>query len=326
MYKCNFCGFSSDSLESFEEDTQFRKGYWCPCCDGFTYFQQQEHHFKLVLEQKGIVNKTQMSKGKVAHRSSIKCQISPLRWPGGKSKVISDILDMCVSAQMEHFVEPFAGGASVGLALLAAGIIKELYLNDKDYGIYALFQVIKDKPDELIHLVNNFEPTQEAYKQAQYIVKSKYAGCDLLAAAWNLLVTNRLSFSGIVKANCMRDPAARWNPDTLKKRIITIHSFGEHIHVSNTDACEYIEKMYWLPNTTLFIDPPYFEKGKQLYTEYYTEADHSRLATLLDNLYKGMPGADIILTYDDSEYIRKLYEFPNVEFLERNYSIANHAV
>lgn len=84
-----------------------------------------------------------------------------------------------------------------------------------------------------------------------------------------------------------------------------------------------IEEMYWQQYTTLFVDPPYFGKGKQLYKHYYKVQDHDNLAFLLDEFYKGMPGADIIVTYDISQYIRSIYQYPDELILSRRYSIAN---
>lgn len=81
--------------------------------------------------------------------------------------------------------------------------------------------------------------------------------------------------------------------------------------------------MYWKDNATMFIDPPYYIKGKSLYHCYYQEEDHKKLAWLLDDLYKGMPGADMIISYDYAEFIKNLYFYPTVSELNRKYSIAN---
>ena len=318
MYRCEFCGYASELLDDFEEDFLFHKGFWCPCCDGFTYFDKKNDHqnYRLIFEVK---DKTTARNQKVAFPT----QVSPLRWPGGKSKFIGPILDRCNPENMVCFVEPFAGGASVGLSLLLAGKIKEFYLNDLDFGIYALFQCIKDFPWMLIDKISMFEPCKKAFLQAQATLKNGYDNLDIIDAAWNLLIVNRLAFSGIPKANCMSNLSSRWNKNTLIKRILQIHGHSEHLHVSCTDACELIEEMYWRPNTTIFIDPPYKGKGKDLYMKYYENNDHNNLAFLLDELYKGMPGADMLLTYDNSDYIRQLYQYPEMEEIGRIYSIAN---
>lgn len=318
MYICSFCGFRSESLDDFDEDFKLHKGFWCPACDGFTYFKnlQEERTFKLILESK-------TTSGEKLKNVPFPTQVSLLRWPGGKSKFVGQLLSCCNPDKMENFVEPFAGGASVGLSLLLAGKVKELFLNDLDFGVYSLFQLTKDMPDILIDRIKRFVPTKEVYYQARQRVNDNYMGLDMVDAAWNLLVVNRLAFSGIPKANCMSEPAARWSAHTLIKRIERIHRVSEHIHVSCVDACELIEEMYWCPDTTIFIDPPYKIKGKDLYVNYYIDENHYKLACLLDELYKGMPGADMLITYDDCEFIKGIYEFPEVMTVNRRYCIAN---
>lgn len=319
MYTCKFCGYSSTDLEDFEPDGKFQKGFWCPYCDGFTYFEKQtdKHNFALLLENPS------KSTAIAYKKPDFPTQVSPLRYPGGKSKFVSPILSKCNAKNMVNFVEPFAGGASVGLSLLLAGKIQNLYLNDVDFGVYSLFFTIKHFPQILAERIKTFTPTEKAFRRAKMKATVGFKGLDTTDAAWNMLVVNRLAFSGIAKANCMSNPAARWNPDKLCDKIMNIHSHADKIHVSNIDACEFIEEMYWKPTTTIFVDPPYYVKGKALYNNYYTHEDHLNLSVLLDELYKGMPGADMIVTYDYCKEIEDMYYYPTVETVGRKYSIAN---
>lgn len=319
MYTCSFCGYHSDILTDFEEDFTLHLGYWCPYCDGFTYFKSSNtnHSFKLLLEDNCG---TEANKVKV----DFPVYVSPLRYPGGKSKLVGQILSKCNALHMENFVEPFAGGASVGLSLLLSNKISQLYLNDLDFGVYALFQCIKDVPWVLIERVKSFTPSHEAFIHAQRFLKNDYDNLDIVDAAWYLLIVNRLAFSGIAKANCLSNPASRWNKDTLIRKIENIHAAGKRIHVSCEDACSVIENAYWKPNTTIFIDPPYVGKGHSLYLKSYKTADHYKLAFLLDELFKGMPGADILLTYDNDKLIKESYLYPETEIISRKYSISNN--
>lgn len=315
MYQCRFCGFESASIKDFEEDFTNHKGYWCPCCDGFTYYETEERSFLLYLEDKG--------KEEEYKKVPFPVHCSPLRYPGGKSRLIGTVLGACREDYIESFIEPFAGGASVGLSLLLAGRIKELYLNDADFGVYSLFCMIQEHPEVLKELISTFIPSKEAYNRCKEIVLSSYKDCTKEEAAWSLLVTNRLAFSGIPFANCMSKPEARWNAKTLCNRIDKIHRVAEHIHVSNLDAYSFIEEMYWKPRATLFIDPPYYEKGNKLYPCSYTEEDHKKLSFLLDELYKGVPGADMLVTYDLQKEISEMYAWPEKVVIGRKYSIAN---
>jgi DNA adenine methylase len=137
-----------------------------------------------------------------------------------------------------------------------------------------------------------------------------------------------LAYSGIYKANPLGGKNGsnasllqRWNPEDLCSRIVKIHAVSKWITISNIDACELIEELYWMPATTILVDPPYYKQGKNLYKCYYDENDHSRLNMLLENLYHGCPGADIILTYDNVPFIADLYVYPDTEVIGRVYTI-----
>lgn len=64
----------------------------------------------------------------------------------------------------------------------------------------------------------------------------------------------------------------------------------------------------------------YVKKGKDLYHCYYTERDHIELASLLDSLHHGTPGADILVTYDYTQWLSQLYQYPDIRKIGRFYS------
>jgi len=325
ILKCQFCG-AEGTFDDFELDFINNNGFWCPDCDGHTFFNEDDNNkrkFTLILEDK---SKRQIIKYKAPIKFNKR--LSPLRYPGGKSKLVDYLFSKMQENKSDTFIEAYSGGGSVGLALLEANVINKLILNDLEYGIYSLFCMIINSPSELIRMIENITPSYEDFYNAKEIVLGQYKNCDMLTAAWSCLVVNRLSFSGICKAgplggknNNIDKLLSRWNPIDLVKRIDRIHKIKSKITILNKDAVELIEEMYYLENTTIFIDPPYFEKGKDLYNCYYTTENHKSLATLLDTLYMGIPGADIILTYDNQAYIKELYYSPAIEKLSRVYSI-----
>lgn len=250
-------------------------------------------------------------------------RLSPLRYPGGKSKFIPYLYN-----KMDHnksiFVEPFCGGSSVGLSLLDAGVIKKLILNDLDYGVYSLFHTICNNPRLLIEKISEYVPTRKSFFQLRNLIQTDYKNCSEEDAAFALLIVNRLAFSGICKANPKGNLTERYNPEQLIKRIQKISSLRDNITVLNYMANDVILEYYWDPDITLFVDPPYYEKGKQLYNKYFTDKDHIELAYYINGLFCGYPGAaDIFLTYDNDEYIKNIYQPSTQVIVGRNYSIAN---
>lgn len=259
--------------------------------------------------------------------SGLKKRLSPLRYPGGKSKLIDYLAAEFKGDQMDTFVEAFAGGASVGLAMLEAGRTQHLVLNDTDPGIYAFWKTVCVRPESLLEKIDRRLPTISDLNSAKGMLENPSVWSSE-ALAWAQLLANRLSYSGIVKANPMggqhgteKDLLARWNPAELKKRIEAIHQMADEITISCVDAMDLIESSaYWDEKSTLFIDPPYVRVGKALYQRYFTDNDHRNLAWLLQTLYTGMPGADLVITYDDCELVRDLYPYAEQRKVGRFFS------
>lgn len=322
-YICSYCGLSSYNLEDFEEDFQNHQGFWCPDCDGFTYFdgKADKRSYMVLLE-----NKENKEATKVHPRFKLKKQVSPLRYPGGKSKVL-DLLASYLSEEKKTFVDVYCGGGSVGLSLLLSGVVEHLVMNDLDKGVYAFFHTVLTAPETLIQKIRTVVPDRELFFYYQEMVKKDYDEFPELERAFGFLVVNRLAFSGIWNANPTSNLLQRWNPKVLEKRVWNIWEKREQIILLNEDALKVIEEYYWDETCTLFIDPPYYVAwDKKLYHHCYQEEDHQRLADLLNSLVSGMPAhANILVTYDNHPFISALYQeagFANVETISRNYSIA----
>ena len=74
--------------------------------------------------------------------------LSPLRYPGGKSK-LADFIGLTIqNLNMPNctYIEPFAGGAGVALSLLLNGIVERIVINDLDKAIYSFWRALKQEP------------------------------------------------------------------------------------------------------------------------------------------------------------------------------------
>ncbi len=81
--------------------------------------------------------------------------ISPLRYPGGKSKISTFLEDIILLNNLEDctFYELYAGGAGASLNLLLSGICNKIVLNDLDYHIYAFWYCILSCTEEFLKLI-----------------------------------------------------------------------------------------------------------------------------------------------------------------------------
>jgi len=319
---CRWCG-------STEYDDTCEDGFWCADCDGFTYWDEQSDKRRLLLM---LEDKHGQPSRSIIPKTKLRKRLSPLRYPGGKSKVIDQIYSYLNYEQLDTFVELFAGGASLGLSLLDAGIIQKLVLNDLDHNVANFWQVIVEKPDRLCSLIKRTTPTMEDYVQAKKTLSDTPVilnSCSVTFAFFFLLV-NRLSYGGIATANpiCGKNGSdeallQRWNPDALIDRIQRIKSMRSQITVRNEDAISLLlNEVGWYPEkTTVFIDPPYVKAGRLLYKKTF-EGQHEDLADGVLSFYRSWPGPDLILTYDDCAYIRDLYPEATVVRLESSWSIS----
>src|ERR1035437_1070203 len=94
-------------------------------------------------------------------RTSTTRYLSPLRYPGGKGSISPFVADLIAGQRRRpnRYVEPFAGGAGVGLRLLFDEHVDEIVLNDLDLGIAAFWRAVFEHTRELAKKVRTTLPT-----------------------------------------------------------------------------------------------------------------------------------------------------------------------
>lgn len=253
---------------------------------------------------------------------------SPLRYPGGKGK-LEPFMELLIR-QTGHlggtYVEPFAGGAGIALELLEKGIVSDIVINDLDKGIYSFWRAILTETDRFINNIRNVELSIDEWNRQREIIDdcSRYS-YELGFATFYLNRTNR---SGIIKGgviggieqvgNWRMD--ARFNREALIERIVKIASRKNHIHLYNKDVNSFIQN--YLPkyqqNAFVYFDPPYFDKGKQLYLNFFSYDDHVRIERMINN----QVNCDWVITYDDVQEIADIYQNHILKRFDLNYSAA----
>lgn len=288
----------------------------CMMITGRTLFSNQ---FVLFLENKTNTNTRPLIKQKVDKR------VSPLRYPGGKSAMI-DYIALYLNEQRTTLISPFSGGASFELAMLLSGKIQKLHLNDLDRNVYAFWKEVIFNTSCFIKKVEESEVTHANIKHHKAILQ--HASINDQERAVSFFLANRMSYSGIITAGLQGGEKGsltkltdRFNWPVLKERILRIASYRHAITVTNEDAFSLIEETYWNDAATLFIDPPYIDKGDLLYQESFTEADHIALGVLLDTLYSEAEAADLLVTYDNHDFFLQNYVHADIIEINRKYSI-----
>lgn len=255
---------------------------------------------------------------------------SPLRYPGGKSKIaplIRLIIEKTGSSDITY-IEPFAGGAGVALSLLIEGVVDQVVINDYDKAIYSFWRALKEAPQELIDLIEHTPLTIDEWKHQKdiYSTQNKRYSVELGFAAFYLNRTNR---SGILSAgpiggynqtgNYGMD--ARFNRDSLIGRIQEIAKYKSQIVVYNKEIRSFISGVIpkYQANAFVYFDPPYFENGQRLYKNFFSPTDHTDIALSIIN---GV-NCPWVITYDDVPELRGIYSNYVQRRYNLNYSAAN---
>lgn len=239
---------------------------------------------------------------------------SPLRYPGGKVKLYSFFVDLISRNSLFDctYREPYAGGAGLALKLLAHGFVSRIEINDIDPAIAAFWRSVVHEPDRFCDMIYSVELSVTEWRSQRQIYASGGQG-DEFALGFAAYYLNRTSRSGIIEGSGPiggYEQKSRWgidarfNRSTQISQVMEISRFAHLITISQIDAIEFVRDRVAEDNSLIYLDPPYYVKGKNLYKNFYQHSDHAAIATLLEEHRH----ANWVLSYDHVPEIIDLYQ------------------
>lgn len=271
----------------------------------------------------GIQGKNMASTNSIRTNSN-----SPLRYPGGKScmlDLMSSVLRLN-GLDHGHYAEPYAGGCGLALGLLFGGHVADIHINDIDPSIWAFWHCVLNDTEALIEKITTTKVTTKEWWRQRTIQRSPRK-VGALNLAFSTFFLNRTNRSGVIatggmiggnnqKGNYKLD--CRYNHSDLVRRIRRIAKYKDRIHLTNVDALVFLKRCERnMPaRSLLFVDPPYYKKGRKLYTSFYAPEDHAQVARAV--VASKRPW---IVTYDDTPEIRALYRDRRQYSFDINYSL-----
>lgn len=239
---------------------------------------------------------------------------SPLRYPGGKGKLsyfIGSILEKNGLIGCDY-AEPFCGGSAVAIHLLLRGYASRVHINDLDKTIFSFWHSVIHQTDDILRMIVDHEANVETWRKAKKIIKNytEYSSVDL---GWAAFFLNRVNRSGILTGGLIggKDQNgpykmdARYNLSDLVLRIERIARSANKVVVTNRDVVSFLndfEKLE-LNKPFVYLDPPYYVKGHQLYMNFFRHDDHVRISDHLRHVGK----YPWLVTYDNAKEILDLY-------------------
>jgi len=239
---------------------------------------------------------------------------SPLRYPGGKSR-LSDFIRLVYTKNDlvgGEYVEPYAGGAGVALFLLYYESVRRIHINDIDRSIWSFWKSAVGKTEKLCNRIRERPVTPEEWHR-QKEIQNKKENASILDLGFSTFFLNRTNRSGILSAGMIGGENqsgkwkidARYNKSELIRRIRKIGRFSGRINVYNEDAVDLMKNLpESLSDKTLFyLDPPYFNESDRLYENSYDVKDHEEVAEEVKSLDQIW-----IVSYDNEPQIKDLYK------------------
>ena len=255
---------------------------------------------------------------------------SPLRYPGGKSRALKQILPL-IPMNIAEFREPFVGGGSVFFAIrsLFHSRIKTYWINDFNYDVVCFWRQARDNNPALVEALTT---THANATDGRALFAELTADKDALSENRALLseferavrffILNRITFSGVVDSGGYSPSAYanRWTASSIA-RVGQVAPYLRNVNITCEDYADVLFQEG--ENVFLFLDPPYWKAtASKLYGvrgSLHTTFDHAQFA---ENMKK-CPHKWLI-TYDDSPVIRELFDFAEIQEWTLQYGMNNY--
>ena len=247
---------------------------------------------------------------------------SPLRYPGGKTKLINSI-NKYFPEKIEEYYEPFFGGGSVGLFVEQKYKPSIVKVNDINKLVYYFWINAKNNNEVFVNELIQYKDSVKDGKKLFYECRTKIN--NNLASDYDLAISmfilNRISFSGLFESGGYSNNSfeKRFTYNSIIK-IKQVHDIIANFNFTNKD---FVDIDYTgSENTFTYLDPPYYQnKDASLYGksgELHKKFSHEKLKEFYSN-HKGK----FLISYDNSPYIKKLYKDYNIYVIDCQYGMNN---
>ena len=244
-----------------------------------------------------------------------------LKWAGGKTQIISDILKF-VPQKFNKYIEPFIGGGAVYFNLNHSKSI----ISDSNEELIITYKQVKNNIEDVIRILEKYENNEEFFYKMRALDVSRISHSERAA---RLIYLNKTCFNGLFRVNKKGDfnvPYGKRNGAFLNKENLK----GASLYLQETDIYHADYKVvlnkFAKKGDFIFLDPPYQPVGKfsdfKRYTkEFFYENDQIELAEIFKDLTN--KGCYVMLTNSDHPLILDLYRDFHIETIETKRMISS---
>lgn len=239
----------------------------------------------------------------------------PLRYPGSKYGALKIINKYLPKTNILDYCEPFFGSGAFYFKLVNPDA--KIIINDFDKNLINFYEIIKEKKNinKFCNIVSKFKPSKKNFEQ----IKNKIFSNNFDKAVQYFII-NRTAYSGIMnKPNWGYHPERSVQPEKWSERIKLANSKLLNAKIYSMDFRSFFSEVKLTKDTFLFVDPPYHSADqKRAYLKSFTNNDHVDLSKILKKTKN-----KFLLTYDNVDEIKKLYNWANLYPTTWRYHTAN---
>lgn len=244
---------------------------------------------------------------------------SPLRYPGGKSKAVESIGKFIPF--FEEFREPFVGGGSVYVYLKQRYPTKKFWINDIYENLFLFWKGCKEYPNKLIKTIEDFRFNFQDGKELHRYLINNIESFEEFKKAAAFFVFNRITFSCTTESGGFSNAAFHKRfTDSSIERVEALSKILADTIITNYDYEKVVNAEG--DDVFIFLDPPYYSATKSALCgkngNLHKTFDHERFASVMQN-----SNHKWLITYDDSEYIKELFSFANIQTWDLTYGMRN---
>lgn len=245
-----------------------------------------------------------------------------LKWAGGKTQMISDLLKFA-PAKFNKYIEPFIGGGALFFNLSHPNSI----ISDLNEELVITYKQVKENIYEVLAVLESYVNSEEFYYKIRSVNPSTLSDSERAA---RLIYLNKTCFNGLFRVNKKGEfnvPYGKRNgPFLNKKNLIGASDYLQNTEIYHLDYKETLKK-YAKKGDFIFLDPPYQPVGKfsdfKRYTkEFFYENDQIELASIFKDLTN--KGCYVMLTNSDHPFILDLYKEFHIETIETKRLISSN--
>lgn len=250
-----------------------------------------------------------------------------LKWAGGKRQLVNEITKY-VPKKYKTYYEPFVGGGAILFALKP----KKAIINDINFELMNVYEVVRDDVDLLVKDLKKHKNDKEYYYKIRELDRKKeYNSLPDYIKASRIIYLNKTCYNGLFRVNkkgYFNVPFGKYkNPDIINEevlRAVSKYLNESKIKILNTDFVDALNGI--TKDDFVYLDPPYDPISVSAsFTSYnlngFDKNEQKRLKKICDKLHE--KGCKFLLSNSATPFIKKLYKEKDyyIEIVQANRSI-----